>query len=495
MGNAVDRSTRCRSMGQQALPWAGLILVGLFVAALLALIGEAPARAIPIVSLKDGEISAAIDRSLVRDAMVPHERIRISTRDGMVTLSGTVPNLMAKDRAVRHAESIKGVRVVIDRLAVETVNRSDEELVQKVQEALRRDPATGSLHVKVSAEEGRITLAGSTPSWAEKQLATEAAKSVKGVTSIRNVLMIEPQEHRADEEIETDIERRFQSDVWLMGRSLDVRVANGVAYLEGTVRSALEKSRATTLAYVLGVTGVNNDGLAVDWSPPTRLRRSAYADPSDGDIARAVRDAMFQDPRVRSFDVRVQVRAGAVTLSGPVGNLAAKRAAEENARHTVGVRTVNNRLQVRPTDEARDETIADRVRQRLRDNPVMDRHDITVSVQNGVVSLSGVVDNPIERQTAEDMAGQVGGVLAVTNRLITNGAQPARTDEELKTSIEDQLWWSPFVDEDHVHVEVQQGIATLTGTVDTPWERNVAEENAREGGARKVTNRLRVASE
>ncbi|MDR4468982.1 MAG: BON domain-containing protein [Nitrospira sp.] len=454
-------------------------------------IAQATSASLP----KDSDIAAAIDRSLQRDAVVSQEHIHVSVKDGIVTLGGGVPNLIAKDRTVQHAESMKGVRAVVNRLQIQAERRSDEEISNKIQEMLGLDPATRSLRVNVSAREGQVTFSGSVPSWAEKELATEAAKSVKGVSSIRNLLTIEPQEHREDEEIKADIERRFQTDVWLMGRAIDVHVNHGVVHLEGTVRSALEKSRATTLAYVLGITRVHTDRLTVEWSAGTRVQRASYPDPTDDEIARAVKDAFSQDPRLRSFTPRVEVRTGTVNLSGSVGNLVAKRAAEDDARHTVGVRTVNNRLEVRPSVNARDEDIADRVRQRLKIHPTVDPGDITVIAQNGIVSLDGAVDNLNQQRMAEDLAGRVGGVVAVTNRLQVKGTRPMRMDEELKTSIEDQLWWSPFVDEALVQVEVRQGVATLTGTVDTAWEKRVAEENAREGGASIVRNHLQVASD
>ncbi|MGE3561472.1 MAG: BON domain-containing protein [Nitrospira sp.] len=477
-------------MAERMRPNGGQIMLGVLLLNLLAWLTNAHAEPEPL--LKDSEISAAIDRSLAGDTMVPHKRIQVSTKDGITTLRGVVPNLVAKDQAVRHAESIKGVRVVVDRLNVRTVRRSDEELSKQVQEALRIDPATKSLNVNVSVQDGRVTISGTVQSWAEKELATEAAKSVKGVASIRNFLTIEPQAHREDMEIEADIKRRFQSDVWLIDRDLLVQVKNGVAHLKGTVGSILEKSHATTLAYVLGITDVNIDGLTVEWSSRTRMRRSAHADPTDDEIARAVKDAVLQDPRIRSLNPAVQVRAGAVILTGSVSNLAAKRAAEENARHTVGVRTVTNRLEVERQEDTSDQMIAGRVRYRLSDHPVIDRDAITVSVRNGVVSLNGAVDNPIAQRTAEELAEGVAGVVEVINDLEVKVLQLGRSDDDLRSAITSQLWWSPFVDEDRVWVDVRHGVVTLTGTVETLWEKKFAEDNAREAGARVVQNDLRV---
>ena len=67
-----------------------------------------------------------------------------------------------------------------------------------------------------------------------------------------------------------------------------------------------------------------------------------------------------------------------------------------------------------------------------------------------------------------------------------------RADAEIKQDIEDQIFWSPFVDSDTVEVSVDDGEAQLTGTVDSWSERAAATENAFEGGAMWVDNDLIV---
>ena len=72
---------------------------------------------------------------------------------------------------------------------------------------------------------------------------------------------------------------------------------------------------------------------------------------------------------------------------------------------------------------------------------------------------------------------------------------PGRTftpDGAIREEIEDELWWSPFVNESDVKVSVEKGIATLTGTVDSFSEYNAATEEAYEGGAAWVYNKLKV---
>ena len=67
-----------------------------------------------------------------------------------------------------------------------------------------------------------------------------------------------------------------------------------------------------------------------------------------------------------------------------------------------------------------------------------------------------------------------------------------KSDWAIREDIEDELVWSPFVDANQVQVAVEDGIATLRGTVDTWSERTAAVNNAYEGGASSVVNDLEV---
>ncbi|MCB0545732.1 MAG: BON domain-containing protein, partial [Saprospiraceae bacterium] len=64
------------------------------------------------------------------------------------------------------------------------------------------------------------------------------------------------------------------------------------------------------------------------------------------------------------------------------------------------------------------------------------------------------------------------------------------SDAQIKENIEDELWWSPFVNESDVTVTVLGKVATLTGSIDSWRERNAAIENAYEGGAYSVIDKM-----
>ena len=448
-----------------------------------------------IQDLEDSEVTIAVERSLIGDDAVPYNSIDVSTQQGIVTLTGTVPSLYGKERAMRQAQSLKGVRGVVNRIEVTPVQRTDEELSKDASTALLLDPATDSYEIEATASDGIITLTGSVQSWAEKSLAEEVAKGVKGVKGIKNDITLRFKTDRSDHEIKTDIQQRFRNDVWLTKAHLTVDVKDGAVTLGGTVGSALEKRRAATDAFVLGVKSVDDQDVKVDWLVREHLRRTHYPYRTDKEIKRAVKDALLYDPRVWSFNPRVTVHHGSVTLTGVVDNLKAKKAAESDARNTVGVRAVRNYLKVRTKTQLSDETVVNNVRSALFMDPLVDRYEIAATVYNGTVSLYGTVDSYFEKWRAEDVASRVRGTLGVNNYLKVNHRWNWARDWEIRTDIQDELWWSPFVDEDQVRVSVEGGVATLRGSVDSWWERRIATENAIEGGAKSVRNYLSVAPE
>ena len=148
----------------------------------------------------------------------------------------------------------------------------------------------------------------------------------------------------------------------------------------------------------------------------------------------------------------------------------------------------------------------------------MDRFDIYVTVINGTVYLGGTVDTYFEKGLADDVAAKTLGVSSVVNNIdVMNVSYPLaydpylfdyffyderwydyrpyqsfKSDLKIEREIIDELFWSPFVDSGDVEVDVEDGVATLTGEVDTWSEYRAAANNAYEGGAVWVDNDLKV---
>lgn len=464
----------------------------------------------------DKDISNAVENELMFNATTPAYLIDVTSNTGIVTLEGSVNNILAMDRAVKIARTVKGVRGVVNNIEVDAPYRSNAVLKNDIEQALLNDPATDSYEVSVKVNDGMVTLDGNVDSWQEKQLSEYVAKGVIGVKQVENNISIQYNVSRSDYEIREDVESSLQNDIRIDGALIDVKVKNGNVELSGIVGSSSEKSLAYSKAWITGVNSVDTDNLTVaKWARDDNLRENKYASKTDIEIKQAVQDAFFYDPRVLSFNPTVAVKYGVVTLSGAVDNLKAKKAAEQTAKNVVGVMRVKNHLKVRPAYIPADTDLESEVQAAMLKNPVVEKWEIDVKANNGIVYLNGTVDSYFEKSKAEDIATKTNGVINVENNLTVNDnndyyfydyygwntmyppyhidvEQNYKTDYAIKHDIVDELWWSPYVNQGDVTVQVDNGIATLTGTVDTKREKLFAEINALEGGANQVENNLVV---
>jgi osmotically-inducible protein OsmY len=485
------------------------IIVGVLSAAMTALAYQAGSlqAAQPKSTITDDGITSAIETDLLFAKGVSVDSIDVTTSNGVVTLSGTVDNLLSHDRAIRIVESLRGVRAVVDRLVVIPVSRPDEDIRKDVLTALLQDPATESYQVAASVNDAVVTLTGSVGSWAEMQLAGRVARGVKGVKEVHNNIAINYMAKRTDQEIAADVKAALQWDIWLNGELIDVHVNGGKVWLTGTVGSAIGKSRAVADAWPNGVTGVDDTGLTVEpWARDASRRKRHFVLKTDDEIEHAVQAAFHADPRVTVFsqDINVRVEDSVVILTGSVRNLKAKAAAEHDARDTVGVWWVDNLLKVRPQNAPSAADMQKSLNAALLWDPLLDGTTVEAAVINHVAYLSGSVDYDCQKAEAQDVAMRTKGVVEVRNHLKIEpevlvsyydwpygvselySPQPPKSDEQIKKDIERAFFWSPLVDRDDITLTVNNGVAILTGTVDGWLAYGEAYRDAYKGGASSV---------
>lgn len=472
-------------------------------------------------TMSDQGISDQVEEELMFDQGVLSTNVRISTTDGIVTLRGTVDNLLAKERAARLAETVRGVRSVINRIKVSPrAMHKDDEITENIEAAWLADPATESYEVSARVNNGNVILTGTVESYQEKELAATVAKGVSGVRSLDNQIEVDYQQVRSDLEIKNEIEEALKWDVNVEYSGLvDVKVNDGRVTLTGTAGSVAERRRMLSKSWVAGVTDVDVSKVKIqDWADDEQRRNKRIPSISDAEMEQAIKDALLYDPRVNMFDVKVEVTGGRATLRGTVDNVKARRAALQVARNTYGVWHVYDRLKVQSQAGLSDAQIKDRIVQALARDALVESYEITANVHDGNVDLYGTVDTFFEKSQADDVVSRVNGVIDVDNHLVVSDLyepyiydpyvdstypydydwyhyEPSGTfesDQTIEAEIEDELWWSPFVDADEVDVDVDNGIATLTGSVDSWHERQSAAENAYEGGAVSVINKLTI---
>ncbi|HEX5733130.1 MAG TPA: BON domain-containing protein [Blastocatellia bacterium] len=137
-------------------------------------------------------------------------------------------------------------------------------------------------------------------------------------------------------------------------------------------------------------------------------------------------------------------------------------------------------------------------------SPDVGGKSIDVKVQDRIVTLSGSVDTPTQRNGAEQAARAVDGVAGVTNNLnVTNpqavaeppvSAPAVDQNAELAKRVKFELYDSGAFETATMTVVASDGAVTLSGTVRSRAEQLLAERVAQGvPGVKKVTNELRVA--
>jgi osmotically-inducible protein OsmY len=141
-----------------------------------------------------------------------------------------------------------------------------------------------------------------------------------------------------------------------------------------------------------------------------------------------------------------------------------------------------------------DEQIQREVLEELKWDARVQPNEIGVVVKDGVVSLTGWVDNYSKKWTAERTAHRVRGVRAVANDIEVRLPSAAeRTDADIAAAATRALEWDAFVPIEKLDVTVSRGWVTLQGEVEWQYQRRAAERAVRRlSGVRGVTNLVTV---
>lgn len=136
--------------------------------------------------------------------------------------------------------------------------------------------------------------------------------------------------------------------------------------------------------------------------------------------------------------------------------------------------------------------------------------EFQIEVDGDTVMLSGEVDEAIDKDLAEQVALGVDGVKTVKNHIKVNenykpkpsqdsnerGFSEAVSDATTTASVKSMLLWNGNTDGMDINVDTHHGIVTLTGTVDSGAEKELAERLAENtDGVRDVENKLKVKAE
>jgi len=231
-------------------------------------IASSPLRA----SETDDRIESSAKKSYVFKTYLKNDSVKTESKDGVVTLTGTVAEAFHKVLAQDTVEGLPGVKSVDNQIGVKgdsPLENSDTWLVMKVKNTLlfHRNVSPGSTHV--TADNGTVHLHGEASSMAQKELTAEYAADVEGVKAVKNEMTVAkaptaPERTIMEKIDDASITAQIKSSL-LAHRSTSalktkIQTIDGVVTVSGTAENAAEKSLVTKLiGDIHGVTSVTNN--------------------------------------------------------------------------------------------------------------------------------------------------------------------------------------------------------------------------------------------
>lgn len=141
-----------------------------------------------------------------------------------------------------------------------------------------------------------------------------------------------------------------------------------------------------------------------------------------------------------------------------------------------------------------DNQIQQDVIDQLKWEPFLNAAEIGVAVHNGVVTLSGQVDSYLKKLNAERAVRKVAGVKAIAEDIQIRVSSTGKlTDTEIAQAALNALKWHSAVNEDRIHIQVENGIIRLEGEVEWEYQRAAARSAVINlNGVRSVLNLIAI---
>lgn len=218
----------------------------------------------------DSSIESSAKKSYVFKTYLKADDVNVQSRDGAVTLTGTVLEESHKTLAQDTVASLPGVKSVDNKLEIKgeiPSKSSDAWLITKVKSTLLFHRSVSAAKTEVDAKAGIVTLRGVAVNEAQKELTTEYVRDIEGVKDVINEMTVSNatiKKQTVGDKID-DASITAQVKITLLNHhstsALDTKVVTkrGVVTLSGKAKNVAELNLTTKLANdVKGVKSVIN---------------------------------------------------------------------------------------------------------------------------------------------------------------------------------------------------------------------------------------------
>ena len=214
---------------------------------------------------------------------------------------------------------------------------------------------------------------------------------------------------------------------------------------------------------------------------------------TDAQLKQDIIAELTWEPSVNASQIGVEVKNGTVTLAGHVDSYTEKWQAERAAQRVSGVKGLAVEIDVKlpGLSKRTDADIAQSVRHSLEWTSWLPKDSIKVKAENGWITLSGEVEWDYQRQSAKDAVRSLLGVVGVSDEI---SIKPKASMTAVKSEIEAALKRRAHTDAQQISVDVRGADVTLSGSVHSWSERELAASSAwSTPGVRKVVDNITIA--
>jgi len=211
--------------------------------------------------MNDFDLKAEVKDALNWEPALDARAINVSIRDGIVTLTGSVPSYPEKHVAEKAAGLVRGVKAVACELSVALPAfnaRSDQEIAKAAADAIAWNTLLTSGDIQVFVDKARITLEGAVNWNYQRQSADRSVRYLAGVRDVNNHIVVQPRAEQVA--VKSQIEAALIRNARLDADRIRVEVRGDRVILAGTVQSWIEREEAERAAWASpGVGDVENE--------------------------------------------------------------------------------------------------------------------------------------------------------------------------------------------------------------------------------------------
>jgi osmotically-inducible protein OsmY len=216
-------------------------------------------------------------------------------------------------------------------------------------------------------------------------------------------------------------------------------------------------------------------------------------------IITAAKQSYVYRTYLKDDDIRIQSADGAVTLKGEVSDRSHKEMAADTLESLPGVKSVDNRLVVKPADEHSDAWIEFKVKSALCFHRSVSGTKTTVSSKDGIVTLSGTASSQAQKELTEEYAKDIEGVKGVKSEMTVSTAKPGRSvgeeidDASITAQVKSALLTHRSTSAIKTRVITRDGVITLSGEAKNQAEKDLVTKLASDiHGVKSVVNNMEV---